>query len=246
MIKKFDEFTSEGMFPKKEIVSKIEFPVTDAEIDIICEENGISIEDYDINEDMSIDVAYADLRGKDLKQIPLKFKNSKGCFYCDDNDLTNLEGCPTYVADSFGCAINKLTTLKGCPEYVGYDFYCHHNRLTSLKHCQEEIFGNFHCENNLLYTLEGCPKKISGNIYWGLIPVYDMLNEILFDGDEKTVRRIFGAWDLYSPVYKDKTFFGKERWVIYDYRLRELYVDVTDKEYEGNFPKFKNYTLDKT
>ena len=111
-----------------------------------------------INEDGSIDVdgdVFLSKRG--LERIPVKFRKVTGNFYCLDNELSSLEGCPEKVDGYFYCYNNNLTSLEGGPERVGGDFHCGRNNLTTLKGCPERVGGDFHCyENNL-------PKHIMDN-----------------------------------------------------------------------------------
>ena len=43
-------------------------------------------------------------------------------FYCQDNLLTDLVGCPKKVSE-FSCDNNRLTSLIGCPVSVGGNFF---------------------------------------------------------------------------------------------------------------------------
>jgi hypothetical protein len=52
---------------------------------------------------------------------------------CSNNNLTSLEGAPSYVGVNFYCDVNQLTSLEGAPLYVGGSFYCRMNNLTSLE-----------------------------------------------------------------------------------------------------------------
>ena len=82
----------------------------------------------------------------------------EGNFYCDNNQLTSLEHCPTSVDGDFFCSHNKLTSLEHCPtSVVGGNFYCDHNKLTSLEHCPslkdvhkhiKQISGVFYADGN--------------------------------------------------------------------------------------------------
>ena len=64
------------------------------DIDSICQKYGIK--NYTINEDGSIDVdGDVDLSNRKLIELPLKFRNVNGNFYCSWNELTSLEGFPT-------------------------------------------------------------------------------------------------------------------------------------------------------
>lgn len=63
------------------------------EIQKLCEY--YNIEDYSINDDRTVNVnndVY--LAGKQLQSLPLKFGVIYGNFYCENNQLTSLEGCP--------------------------------------------------------------------------------------------------------------------------------------------------------
>jgi len=92
------------------------------------------IENYIINDDLSIDVnGLVDLSFKDLTKIPFKFRNVSGSFYCDYNSLTSLSGGPKTTGHDFSCNGNNLTSLDGCPKTVGNNFHCQSNKLlTSL------------------------------------------------------------------------------------------------------------------
>jgi len=74
-----------------------------------------------------------DLSNLGLTKLPVKFKEVGGSFYCYDNKLTTLEGCPQKVGGWFDCGKNKLTTLKGCPQKVGGGFDCRNNPVSVAK-----------------------------------------------------------------------------------------------------------------
>ena len=100
------------------------------------------------NADGSIDVegdVYLD--GLNLKKLPLKF-NKVDHFYCDNNQLTSLEGAPKEVSCGFYCWKNHLTSLEGAPKEVGGDFDCSFNQLTSLEGAPKEVDDNFWCHHN--------------------------------------------------------------------------------------------------
>ena len=78
-----------------------------------------------------------------LTKLPINFTEVSDGFYCDNNNLTSLEGAPTKVGGSFYCSWNKLTDLVGAPEEVGLDFDCSTNPLTSTKGKPERIGGYF-------------------------------------------------------------------------------------------------------
>ncbi len=105
--------------------------MTNQEIIDICTKYGI--ENYIINQDGSIDVnGVVDLTGRYLTEIPLKFNRVSSSFWCDSNQLTSLEGSPSYVGGSFLCHCNKLTSLEHSSKFIGGDFDCYWNPLESL------------------------------------------------------------------------------------------------------------------
>ncbi|MCK9475608.1 MAG: hypothetical protein M0R46_06810 [Candidatus Muirbacterium halophilum] len=215
-----------------------------SEIEAICEK--YNIKNYIINDDGSIDVdGHVDLYGKSLKELPLKFRNVIGNFYCSDNKLTSLEGapqsiggnfycisnqltslvgCPQYIGGEFNCSYNQLTTLEGAPQSVGGDFYCISNQLTSLVGCPQSIGGNFECAANKLTSLEGSPKRVGGGFlcYSNKLKNIDYLPKYykeLFIGD--------------NPIYKIiKLFITSYRTgTIYDNREnKDLIMDFIDRE----------------
>ena len=137
MIKLFEQFNNEQ------------------EIHDICKK--YNIENYTINPDGFIDVDDGvDLSGKDLIKIPLKFNKVNGWFDCSYNQLTSLEGCPSYVGISFNCSYNCLTTLENSPNEVGKSFCCYSNRLTSLEGFPQKVGNYTHCcPNFYLESING-------------------------------------------------------------------------------------------
>jgi hypothetical protein len=89
-------------------------------------------------------VSYSNMR---LIKSP-HYKYVGGDFYCNNNKLTSLEGCPIYVGGSFHCSHNQLTSLKYCPIHVGGSFYCNHNQLTSLEGCPTYIGCDCYCRSD--------------------------------------------------------------------------------------------------
>jgi len=139
------------------------FPTTREEVIQVCEKH--EIENYTINDDLSIDVDdNVHLGFKMLEYLPLKFNYVSGSFNCFYNKLTSLEGCPQKVGGSFGCFYNNLESLEGCPQTVGGDFSCSDNELVSLKGGPHTVGGNFNCVYNKLTDLENFPE-VSGNVY---------------------------------------------------------------------------------
>ena len=103
-----------------------------------------------------------------LKEIPITFGTVGGDFYCYDNELTSLSGCPHKVGGYFDCSYNNLTSLAGCPSEVGGSFYCCNDRLTSLSGCPHKVGGNFDCSNNKKqFTINNIKRfcKVGGDIF---------------------------------------------------------------------------------
>ena len=121
-------------------------------IQSVCQKYGIT--NYTINDDGSIDVNVdVDLRNKQLTKLPLKFGFVSGDFYCYNNKLTTLEGCPREVGGDFDCDDNQLTTLEGGPREVGGSFNCSRNKLTTLEGCPRQVGGYFDCSCNKVHKI---------------------------------------------------------------------------------------------
>lgn len=118
-----------------------------------------------IHEDGSLSIDNnVSIAGRELKEIPFKFKEIGGFFDCGDNQLETLEGCPEIVKGSFNCSISNLKDLHGAPKSVGGSFNCSHNsKLNSLEGAPEVINGNFMCNRCSLSTLKGAPKMVRGD-----------------------------------------------------------------------------------
>jgi hypothetical protein len=83
-----------------------------------------------------------DLYNMSLTKLP-NFKSVGGDFYCNNNKLTSLEGCPIYVGGSFHCSHNQLTSLKYCPTKIGGDLWCKANKVKLSRPEGVEIGGEF-------------------------------------------------------------------------------------------------------
>ena len=179
--------------------------MTTSEIRNICEE--YNIKNYTINDDMSISVnGHVDLTFKNLKSLPIKFKEITGYFSCRGNKLISLKNCPETVGGNFNCSGNQLTSLKYCPETVD-DFICYGNQLTSLKYCPETVGGHFSCYSNRLTSLEYCPETVGGYFYC------DNNQLTNFDGLPEFFERpitLFG-----NPVYEIYELFKEDPRCIY-------------------------------
>ncbi len=157
--------------------------MTTSEVHNLCRKYGII--DYTINSDMSISVnGYVDLTHKNLKSLPIKFKEVSGDFDCSYNQLTSLKYCPGTVGGDFNCYRNQLTSLKYCPKVSG-DFFCGDNQLTSLEYCPETVGGGFYCGHNQLTNFDGLPEFFERPIYIYGNPVYEIYE--LFNEDPRCI-----------------------------------------------------------
>ena len=154
-IKLYEEYTSGGESDHPGFLSTRE--------DIKSCLDSMGIEGYIIKDDLTVDVnGDVQLNNRTPDYIPVQFGVVSGAFYCYDNNLTSLKGCPTKVGEGFFCNNNNLTSVEHCPTKVGGEFYCANNNLTSLEHCPTKIGGNFDCSYNNLTSLENSPTKIFG------------------------------------------------------------------------------------
>ena len=65
---------------------------------------------------------------RDFKGV--RFGKVGSAFYCNDNELSSLEGAPLEVGEDFICYSNQLTTLEGAPREVGGGFDCGNNPVS--------------------------------------------------------------------------------------------------------------------
>lgn len=82
----------------------------------------MKIKNYKINDDLKVDV-YGDVNisGKYLNYIPVQFGKVSGNFFCNNNNLTTLKGCPIYLQYDLSCRNNNLITLEYAPKKP-YDY----------------------------------------------------------------------------------------------------------------------------
>jgi len=149
--------------------------MTRLEIHNLCRE--YNIKKYIINDDMSINtIGGVDLSGRKLTQIPIKFKEVGGYFYCYNNQLTSLEYCPETVDGDFSCSNNQLTSLKYCPETVGGGFNCYRNQLTNFDGLPEFFEQSIYLEGNPVYEIYRLFNQDPRCIYW--IREYDVIMDM--------------------------------------------------------------------
>ncbi len=213
-----------------------------SDIDTICKKYDIT--NYTINSDGSIDVdGSVSLGHRNLKKLPLKFRNVSGDFYCSYNNLTSLEDAPESVGGDFLCYYNnELTSLKGSPKIVGGYFICTDNKLTSLEGVPESV-DNFYCYNNQLKSLKGCPKRVDifycsfnqirdfngiseffeGQFHCVGNPIYEIYD--LFD-DTKCIKWI----NEFDVIQGDKVILDRLEEVFH-----QLNMDIPDNIYFENY-----------
>jgi hypothetical protein len=160
--------------------------------------DGIVYGKYTIREDGTVDVdGGVNIKKMGLKKIPFKFGIVEYYFYCDENELSTLEGAPEKVNGAFDCSFNRLASLEGAPREVDGVFYCGYNNLQTLKGAPEKVSSKFFCENNKLTSLNGSPKEV-GSLFCG----YNLLTSL--EGAPKKVVN-----DFYCQ--KNKVQFTKEQ-----------------------------------
>jgi hypothetical protein len=109
---------------------------------------------------------HIDLNGMNLTELPCIFPEEiQGNFWCYENKLTSLHGCPKIINGDFMCYENELINLSGGPTEVKGDYNCSYNKLTSLQGAPREIGNWFDCSDNKnLEDLTYFPKIVRGSI----------------------------------------------------------------------------------
>ena len=189
--------------------------MTEIEVEKICKKYGIR--NWTLNPDGTVDVdGNVDLSVQKLSKLPLKFGRVTGSFWCENNKLTSLEGCPTEIRGDFSCAGNQLTSLEGCPREIGGNFYCQSNQLTSLEGCPTEIGGNFYCSYNQLTSLKGAPEYIEGQVNFipnGNLPVY--IKQILeLNDNNKDIQKYILKWQKDYSIWRRDGSFNQDRFIL--------------------------------
>jgi hypothetical protein len=174
------------------------------------------------------------LRDRQLTELPFKFGEILGDFYCSFNKLTSLKGCPIKVNGDFRCSFNQLTSLefgpkdvmgeyscsnnnlnslKGSPKKISKCYDCSSNQLTSLKYGPSEIGGDFDCRRNKLTNLEFGPRIVGGN--------YDCTNNRLLSFEYKPTQ-VKGKITLYSNFFDIKSWIDILKKYPYTFRYCNL------------------------
>jgi hypothetical protein len=189
--------------------------MTEIEVEKICKK--YNIRNWTLNPDGTVDVdGNVDLSVQKLSKLPLKFGRVTGSFWCENNKLTSLEGCPTEIRGDFSCAGNQLTSLEGCPREIGGNFYCQSNQLTSLEGCPTEIGGNFYCSYNQLTSLKGAPEYIEGEVDFipnNNLPEY--IKQIVdLNSYDKDIQKYILKWQKEYSIWRRDDSFNQDRFIL--------------------------------
>jgi hypothetical protein len=132
------------------------------------------IDDYYINDDMSIDVFYH-VRFN-MGDMYSSRGHHKGFQFQGVDELPDYIQFGTVHGD-FQCQASGLKTLRGVPYHVKGTFYCSSNHLRSFEYAPKQVDGNFFCYDNIGYKMK--PKdeeyllkhcKIKGRV---VISIYE-------------------------------------------------------------------------
>lgn len=207
--------------------------------------HSIGIDNYHIEKNLTVNVIGSVYLNKKLskhnfKEIPVQFGTVSEDFFCRNNELKSLKGCPYFVGRNFWCSNNQLTSLKYAPQIVNGEFDCNdnqikslkylpsyiegsiyvnRNQLTSLKYMPSKIEGDFLCIGNQLTTLEYCPKYIDGIFYFYDNPLKEYPDWSIFNIKEEVV---------YSPI-KNQILSDVEHYFL---DLENNQIKFTQKQYQ--------------
>lgn len=117
------------------------------------------IENYQINDDLTIDVQESVRVKIQYDHDYPKFNHIKGNFDCSGSTIGHLYFAPDSVDGDFNCSNSRLLSLEGAPSIVKGDFNCDENLLGALTGCPKEV-RNFSCQRNILDDLQGGPEIV--------------------------------------------------------------------------------------
>lgn len=122
---------------------------------------------------------------KPIVSLPIRFGRVMGDFIIRHNELSSLEGCPTYVHGEFDCAYNNLKTLSGGPLEVLEHFSCENNSLKNLFGAPRRIGADFYCFANPLEELGVIETHMRANSTFISSPIKEFgYSKICIDGDD--------------------------------------------------------------
>ena len=164
--------------------------------------NHYGVKSYELIEDeeygyvVNVDNNNVYLDNLGLQNIGVKFSKVDGHFYCNNNQLKSLLGCPEIVNGDFVCHNNKLTSLEECPKIVKKSFYCNNNQLNNLESLKNLL--NIEIKNNYIYLIEnpelGKLQNITDfNEFKKILKIYqeqNVLNLLITNNDDKIINKI--------------------------------------------------------
>jgi len=122
-------------------------PITQEEtdrIDNLCKQ--YNIKNYTINDDGVIDVnGDVNLYLGQLETLQLTFNVVSGNFYCTENELTSLIGCPKEVSGDFRCGYNKMPRMMRGNIILVVNFTC--IRIVHLHIVKGKVFWRAYSQN---------------------------------------------------------------------------------------------------
>jgi len=153
-------------------------------------------------------------------------------FYCHDNKLTTLEGCPENIMGVFNCSKNNLKSLEFCPLSVKKSFIAKNNEIETVEFMPKYVKGDLDLSNNNIKSLEGIDKvlhHLEGKIILTGNPIkkglgslvrVDGINEVVFQTSDQQARLAFqklNNWlmknesiSVFESLYVEFKFYGLE------------------------------------
>lgn len=125
-----------------------------------------NIEDYNINDDYSVDV-HQDVQivERVLPYLPVKFRNVKD-FSIKRCGLKSLKNMPEKVSGKFSIYQNDVTSLQGMPKEVTHMCEINNNKIKSMDNFNCKV-GSLNASNLPLTNLKNIHKQISMFDYSG-------------------------------------------------------------------------------
>lgn len=127
--------------------------------------NLIGLNNYKINDDLSVDAIGNVKIRVPLYCLPVKFDYVMGHFDISNCGLESLQGCPDTVEGDFLCSGNNLDDLVNGPKVVNGNYDVRDSGLKSLAGAPMRIKKNFSCSKNGLNNLVGGPRIVDGSYY---------------------------------------------------------------------------------
>lgn len=118
--------------------------------------------------------------------------------------ITNLQGSPIIVEESFECSYTLITSLEGCPRHIPQTLDVYSNKLTDFRGGPEEVGENLIATSNPLTSLEGLPKIIGSRLHidspllWDPTPLRNVQHESIVTGGTKIDHLIELFYNLHN------------------------------------------------